>query len=576
MFKSFVRTIGLTCLAGVVSLATEAQGAATVSLKAVAKNGTPIAKTNAVSVARGDTITAEVYLSGWSNPPFDGNSGLVQTYQARILGAAGALGNGGNPNDLATLVLPSGWVAPLTRDTCPCNVPGPFPYCDALYGCVLASTCVGGTNPGTECIQATGQCQGGGTCNAANHFPANMSSINGNRSDFIFLGFDNIRAVDNSTLNVGFGATINGSDGQFSSRCAAGGNIGGACSSNAECPGSTCDANFLSYAGTLNLKVGLQACGTYTFNFSDAVTDTFIYDPSPVPVPVVPAREGLTITVTANPTCPPQPGACCNEGTGVCADNVTQLNCTGRWGGPFTTCATLLPECVAATGACCIDATGVCTDNVTQANCTGRYGGNNSTCVTLIPPCTVPISIVGVSPDHCAIDARRPFPPNTPAQRQGFNSMVLTFSSTPGTGEDAANDYQVTQIPAQTPPVPPIISSVVAGPGANQKTLNFNVPIQPNKWTCVRHIASNSRRCIGFLPADANSNRAALPNDILDIIDNLNGVRNPPLVIHQCDIDRSGICAPADILTEIDLLNGTNGFPVQNGKTLEACPSTTP
>lgn len=575
MFKSFVRTIGLTCLAGVVGLATEAQGAATVSLKAVAKNGAPIAATNAVSVARGDTITADVYLSGWSTPPFNGSSGLVQTYQARVLASAGALSSGGDPNNLATLVLPSGWVAPLTKDICPCNDPGPFPDCDALYGCILASACVGGTNPGTECIQASGQCQGGGTCNAANHFPANMGNINQNRSDYIFFGFDTIRAVDTSRLDVAFAGTINGSDGQLSGRCVGGANIGGACTTNPECPGSTCNVNFLSYAGTLNLKVGSQACGTYTFNFVNDVNETFVADPGFVPTYVVPAREALTITVTGF-SCPPVPGACCNETTGVCTDGVLQPNCTGRFGGPGTTCANLEPACVPVTGACCNETTGVCTNGVTQASCTGRFGGNGSTCATLNPPCVTPITIVGVSPEHCTIDARRPFPPNTPAQRAGFTSMILTFSGTPGTGEDAANDYQVTQIPAQTPPIPPTISSVVAGPGANQKTINFNVPIQPNKWTCVRHIASNSRRCIGYLPADANSNRAALPNDILDIIDNLNGVRNPPLVIHQCDIDRSGICAPADILTEIDLLNGTNGFPVQNGDTLEACPSTTP
>ena len=63
------------------------------------------------------------------------------------------------------------------------------------------------------------------------------------------------------------------------------------------------------------------------------------------------------------------------------------------------------------------------------------------------------------------------------------------------------------------------------------------------------------------------------PVDILELIDNLNGVRVPALLLNQCDIDRSNLCAPADILSEIDLLNGANGWPVQNGKSLPICAS---
>ena len=71
MVKSFVRTVGLTCLVGVAGLATEAQGAATVALKAVAKNGSAIAPTSTLSIAPNNTITVEVFFSGWNTPPFD-------------------------------------------------------------------------------------------------------------------------------------------------------------------------------------------------------------------------------------------------------------------------------------------------------------------------------------------------------------------------------------------------------------------------------------------------------------------------------------------------------------------------
>ncbi len=222
------------------------------------------------------------------------------------------------------------------------------------------------------------------------------------------------------------------------------------------------------------------------------------------------------------------------------------------------------------TGACCHENTGVCTDTVLQANCQGagmRWGGGGSTCATLNPPCASAPVIVSGNPAHCTIDARIPFPANTPAQRRGFTSIDLTFDRPAGAAEDSPADYTVQQFPPGTGSV---IQGVVIG--GNMATITFTQPIT-RRWTCVLHNASNARRCVGYLPGDANGDRTAAPVDILDIIDNLNGVRNPSLPMHQCDIDRSNLCAPADILGEIDLLNGANGWPVYNAATLETCPS---
>jgi hypothetical protein len=41
----------------------------------------------------------------------------------------------------------------------------------------------------------------------------------------------------------------------------------------------------------------------------------------------------------------------------------------------------------------------------------------------------------------------------------------------------------------------------------------------------------------------------------------------------QCDIDRSGQCAPPDILSLVDLLNGAGMYDVWLGRTLPPCPS---
>lgn len=181
--------------------------------------------------------------------------------------------------------------------------------------------------------------------------------------------------------------------------------------------------------------------------------------------------------------------------------------------------------------------------------------------------------LISSNPAACIVDARIPHLPNTPLARRGYSSIVLTFNGPAGSTEDGAADYTIEPFPGP-PPVPPTIANVAIN--GNTATLTFSGTINPNQWTCIRHNASNKRACLGFLPADVNSNRAAIPADLLDLIDNLNNIRVPALLIHQCDIDRSGVCVPADIIAEIDLLNGTNLFPVQNGKTLPACPYTLP
>jgi hypothetical protein len=496
----------------VLALPTLAFAEATISLKAVVKNGVSITPTNAINIAPNDLVTAEVYLFGWGTPPFDGGSGLVNGFLITLAGQQGALSAGpctGQCND--RLALPRGWDAPIFKDECPCEdtcFPDCFPHYP-FYGCV-------------------------GTA----FDPWAMADMHIYRTDWIFSGLDTCFFEPGSpTLNVVWVHCVSSNDGQITSRCQGGSATGDPCAINANCPGGTCNPNFWSYVGTLYLKAGPNVCGTFTYTFINDINRTFIFNPSTMPISVLPKLEGLTLT---GPACPIAIGACCSETSGVCANCATQEECSGpgqRWGGPGSSCATFSPHCFEE-----------------------------------------PVPVSTVSPSNCTIDARRPFVPGQPPQREGWTSWTWYFSWPPGTFANAPDDFTIRQVPSSTPPVPPIIGSVwVAG---NTVTLHFTDetnsaprPIQPNRWTCVKHNASGVEKCLGFLPGDVNSNRAALPNDILDLIDNLNGLRATPLQPHQCDIDRSGLCAPADILTEIDLLNGANGWPVQNGRTLEPCPS---
>jgi hypothetical protein len=316
-----------------------------------------------------------------------------------------------------------------------------------------------------------------------------------------------------------------------------------------------------------------------------------------------------------NVQCVPLPtGACCNGNTGICTNNVLQQDCQGagkRYGGNGSTCATLNPPCTAPGGACCVESTGDCTESVLQANCQAagqRWGGAGVTCATLNPPCTPPpptgaccngtncsvvtqaqcasgtykgdnvpceantcapacTAIVSTSPANCAIDARQPFSPGNPGTPQGWNAITLTFDCA-DTSAIAVGDFSVSTVPSGSTP-----TVATVAPNGSSLTVNLSGPIAPGVWTCITHTSSGKQVCLGFLPADANSNRTSTPADILDVIDNLNGVRVPPLQPHQCDLDRNNACVPADILTEIDLLNGASGFTAWNGQALPVCPS---
>lgn len=77
--------------------------------------------------------------------------------------------------------------------------------------------------------------------------------------------------------------------------------------------------------------------------------------------------------VDLNPPCEPPRGACCNDATGVCTSLVFEANCLGvnqRWA-EGVLCANIFPPCEGPTGACCDTATGQCSDGLTEEECLG-------------------------------------------------------------------------------------------------------------------------------------------------------------------------------------------------------------
>jgi hypothetical protein len=183
-------------------------------------------------------------------------------------------------------------------------------------------------------------------------------------------------------------------------------------------------------------------------------------------------------------------------------------------------------------------------------------------CTIVTPGGAIP-SIMSSVPANGSIDARQPHPISNMVP-QGWNQATLNFSAS-ATGLTPAS-FEVSVVPAGGP-VPAIMS---VAPNGNSALVTFTTPIPPGKWTRIRHVASNSSTCLGFLPGDVNNDRTASPVDILKEIDHLNGVEmyQP----YQTDADRSGATNPADILRVIDLLNGADAFIVWNGMTLPVNP----
>ncbi len=175
-------------------------------------------------------------------------------------------------------------------------------------------------------------------------------------------------------------------------------------------------------------------------------------------------------------------------------------------------------------------------------------------------------------PQHCNIDARISHAPDDPSVRYNTNTLMMAFCEP--TANMTADDFEVTIVPLNPGDVVPSVSSVT--PLGNSVTIVLNRRIAPERWTCVRHIETNRRCCIGSLPGDVDGNRIVESDDGFELVDNLSGSVNPALAIEKCDIDRSLLCTPADLLIFVDLLNDPFFCDFEDRPTLPVCPSGCP
>ena len=173
----------------------------------------------------------------------------------------------------------------------------------------------------------------------------------------------------------------------------------------------------------------------------------------------------------------------------------------------------------------------------------------------------VGIDIAGTDPPNGAIDGRQPADLDddcvTPL---GWDAIEIEFTGD-ASGVVTSN-FAITVEPDDvTPP------SIVGGTAAGEfYTLTLDGPIPPAHWTTFTYTPTGTSTVLGALPGDADGNGTANPQDILALIDSLNGV--VPLPEWGTDMDRSGASNPQDILPLIDLLNGAGCFDPWNGVSL--------
>ncbi|MCH8251349.1 MAG: hypothetical protein IID36_02735 [Planctomycetes bacterium] len=172
------------------------------------------------------------------------------------------------------------------------------------------------------------------------------------------------------------------------------------------------------------------------------------------------------------------------------------------------------------------------------------------------------INPVPSTPACGTIDARQPSAPDG-SDPAGWDSIALTFDEPPG--EMNAEDFAVVVSP---PGDAPTVTDVTVD--GNTATVHFDDFIPTEAWTTITHWPTGAVTRIGYLPADVNNDKLSNANDVLFLIDVLNGVVETAPPAYQTDADRSGATNANDVLRVIDLLNGAATYDEYLGAELPA------
>ncbi len=173
-------------------------------------------------------------------------------------------------------------------------------------------------------------------------------------------------------------------------------------------------------------------------------------------------------------------------------------------------------------------------------------------------PCTI-VNIVDSFPPADAIDARQPSAIDG-GNPIGWTTIELTFDGEASSVIAADFDVLIDPPKAGQPAVADIQTN------GDIVRVILDSPIPAGAWTTLWHSPSATGVRIGSLPGDVNGNGVSNPQDILALVDHLNGVSNLPE--YSTDLNRSNLTEAGDILRLVDVLNGAGAFDTWNGRSL--------
>jgi hypothetical protein len=190
---------------------------------------------------------------------------------------------------------------------------------------------------------------------------------------------------------------------------------------------------------------------------------------------------------------------------------------------------------------------------------------------TLIHPILEPLlvtanpcipQLLDCNPPNWTIDARIPHDPSDATVLLNDDIIELTFNIVP----DALtpNDFYLSFAGC---PDPCALEGITTS--GTTAMLKFPDRLPVSFWTEVYHLESRRRCRVGSLPADADGNGTSDTDDINRLIANLRHAYWRSLILEECDIDRSFLCAPADLLMAVDLLNGSGAFTPWKGQSID-------
>ena len=205
----------------------------------------------------------------------------------------------------------------------------------------------------------------------------------------------------------------------------------------------------------------------------------------------------------------------------------------------------------------------------------GRLGGEPAGNMTINVTCDCAEgSATFLVPPNGVVDARQPHPPGDPSQPQGIDQMKvaapLGCEAVTETGEPKC--WSVCETNSLGTGIG--IEAVTRNWADDTFTIKLNRPITPGEVTTITYTDYRGAAQRGSFishPANVDGDGLASPNDVLVLIDILNGSPAPPWGWFSTDCDHSGSTGPADIICVVDLLN--HGW---LGTTLPRNPGTCP